>query len=164
MRRPDEWCKEGESKVLSSYAPVPVSATLYGVDMKFDTCVVMDMFPPVICLGPQELKCFNISREVPTGEARIDERASLVVSFVIPEDPPIPLRVLVDTGSGVSILTSSAFNKIAVQTGAVLCPYRDELYAANGKTIRTYGMVKPVRFQLGGYELTTNFVVLNDAM
>ena len=164
VKRPEEWCAEGESKVLSSYAPVPVNAALDGVDMRCDACVVMDLFPPGICLGPQELKCYNISRQEPTGEASIDERASLVVSFVVPEAAPIPLRGLVDTGSGVSILTFSAFNRIAVQTGAVLRPYRIDLYAANGKTIETFGMVERVRFQLGGYELQTNFVVVDDAM
>ena len=164
VKRPDEWCVEGESKVLSSYAPVPVQATLDGVDMKFDACVVMEMFPPGICLGSQELRCYNINRQEPTGEARIDECASLVVSFVISEAAPIPLRGLVDTGSGVSILTFSAFNRIAVQTGAVLRPYRVDLFAANGKTIKTYGMVERVRFQLGGYELETNFFVVDDAM
>ena len=69
-----------------------------------------------------------------------------------------------DTGSGVSILTFSAFNRIAVQTGAVLRPYRIDLYDANGKTIKTFGMVKRIRFQLGNYELQTNFVVVDDAM
>ena len=132
--------------------------------MRFDACVVMDMFPSGICLGPQELKCYNISRQEPTGEARIDERASLVVSFVIPAASHIPLPGQVDTGSGISILTFSTFNQIAVQTGAVLTSYRIALYAANGKTMKTYGMVERVRFQLGGYELQTNFVVVDDAM
>ena len=67
VKRPKEWYEEGESKTMSSYAPVPVSATLDGVDMRFDACVVMD-----ICLGPQELKCYLFSRQEPTGEARID--------------------------------------------------------------------------------------------
>ena len=132
VRRPEEWCGEGESKTLTSYAPVSVIATLDSVDMRFDACVVMDMFPPCICLGPQELKCYNINRQKATGEATNDERASLVVSFVVPEAATIPLRGLVDTGSGVSISTFSAFNRIAVQTGAVLHPYRIDLYAANG--------------------------------
>ena len=164
MKRPKEWCGEKESKTLSSYASVPVNATLDGVYMRFDACVVIDMFPPGICLGPQELKSYNINREEPTGEARIDERASLVVSFIIPEATPIPLRGLVDTGSGVSILSFSAFNRIAVQTGDVLRPCRIDFYAANGKTIKTFGMMERVRFQLGGYELQTNFVVVDDAM
>ena len=118
-----------------------------GVDVKFEACVIVDVFPLGICLGPQELKCFNISRQEPTGKARIDERASLVVSFVVPHVAPIPLRGLVDTGSGVSILTFSAFNRVAVQTGAMLKPYQIDLYAANGKTIRTFGMAENVRFQ-----------------
>ena len=132
--------------------------------MKFEACVVVGVFPPGSCLGPQELKCYNINHQEPTGEARIDERASLVVSFVVPHAAPIPLRGLVDTGSGVSILTFSAFNRVAARTGAVLKPYQIDLYAANGKTIKTFGLAEQVRFQLGGYELETNLVVVDDAM
>ena len=163
-KRPEEWCGEAESKTLSSYASVLVDATLDGVDVRFDACVVLDLFPPGICSGPQELKCYNINRQEPTGEARIEERASLVVLFIMLEAAPIPLRGLVDTGSGVSILSFSAFNRIAVKTGVVLRPYKIDLYAANGKTIKPFGIVERVRFQLGGYELQTNFVVVDDAM
>ena len=117
----------------------------------------MDVFPAGICLGPQELRCYNISRQEPTGEARIDERASLVVCFMAADAAPIALRELVDTASVVSILTFSAFNRVAIQTGAVLKPYRVDLYAVNGKTIRTFGLAERVRFQLGGYELEVIF-------
>ena len=142
---------------------MPICATIDGVDVKFEACVVVDVYPPGICLGSQELKCY-ISRQEPTGEERIDEHASLVVSFLVSHAAPIPLRGLVNTGSGVSILTFSAFNRVAVQTGSVLKPYQTDSYAANGKTIKTSGMAERVRFQLGGYELETNFVVVNDAM
>ena len=135
-----------------------------GVDVKFEACVVVDVLPPGLCLGPQELKCYNINHQEPTSEARIDERASLVVSFVVPHAAPIPLRGLVNTGSGVSKLTFSAFNRVAARTGTVLKPYQVDLYAANGKTIKTFGLAEQVRFQLGGYELETNFVVVDDAM
>ena len=164
LPRPKEWYAPGESKTLTTYSPVPVCATMDGVDVKFEACVVVDVFPPGLCLGPQELKCYNINHQEPTGEARIDERASLVVSFVVPHAAPIPLRGLVDTGSGVSILTFSAFNRVAAQTGTVLKPYQVDLYAANGKTIKTYGLAERINFQLGGYELETNFVVVDDAM
>ena len=164
LLRPKEWYAPGESEILTTYSPVPVCATMDGVDVKFEASVVVDVFPPGLCLGPQELKCYNINHQEPTGEARIDERASLVVSFVVPHAAPIPLRGLVDTGSGVSILTFSAFNRVAAQTGTVLKPYQVDLYAANGKTIKTYGLAEPIHFQLGGYELETNFVVVDDAM
>ena len=82
----------------------------------------------------------------------------------MPHAAPIPLRGLIDTGSGVSILTFSAFNRVAVQTGAVLKPYQFDLYAANGKTKKTFGLAEHVHFQLGGYELETKFVVVDDAM
>ena len=164
LPRPKEWYAPGESETLTTYSPVPICATMDGVYVKFEACVVVDVFPPGICLGPQELKCYNINHQEPTGEARIDERASLVVSFVVPHAAPIRLRGLVDTGSGVSILTFSAFNRAAARTGTVLKPYPIDLYAANGKTIKTYGLAGQIRFQLGGYELETNFVVVDNAM
>ena len=83
---------------------------------------------------------------------------------MVPHAAPFPLRGLVDTGSGVSILTFSAFNQVAARTGTVLKPYQVDLYAAKGKTIKTFGLAEQVRFQLGGYELETNFVVVDDAM
>ena len=164
LPRPKEWYAPGESETLTTYSPVPVCATMDRVNVKFEACVVVDVFPPGLCLGPQELKCYNINHQEPTGEERIDERASLVVCFVVPHAAPIPLRGLVDTGSGVSILTFSAFNRVAAQTGTVLKPYQIDLYAANGKTMKTYGLAERIHFQLGGYELETNFVVVDDAM
>ena len=53
---------------------------------------------------------------------------------------------------------------MAARTGTVLKPYQIDLYAANGKTIKTFGLAEQIRFQLGGYELETNFVVVDDAM
>ena len=124
---------------------------------------MVDVFPQGVCLGPHELRCYNISKQEPTGESRIDESASLVASFAVPDANPIPLREMVDTGSGVSIMSFSAFNRVALRTGVALQPYQIDLYAANGKTIKTFGIAERVRFQLGGYELETNFVVVDDA-
>ena len=149
LPRPREWYVPGESETLTTYSPVPVCATMDGVDVKFEACVVADVFPPGLCLGPQELKCYNINHQEHTGEARIDERASLVVFFVVPHAAPFPLRGLVDTGSGVSILTFSAFNRVAARTGTVLKLYQVDLYAANGKTKKTFGLAEKVRFQSG---------------
>ena len=160
---PKEWYTEGEASTCTAYTPVPVHANVDDVDMKFDASVVVDVFPQGVCLGPHELRCYSISKQEPTGEARIDERASLVVSFAVQNANPIPLRGMVDTGSSVSIMSFSAFNCVALRTGVALQPYRIDLYAANGKTIKTLGIAERVRFQLGGYELETNFVVVDDA-
>ena len=160
---PKEWYTEGEASTCTAYTPVPVHANIDGVDVKFDASVVVDVFPQGVCLGPHELRCYSISKQEPTGEARIDERASLVVSVAVPDANPIPLRGMVDTGSGVSIMSFSAFNRVALRTGVALQPYRIDLFAANGKTMKTFGIAERVRFQLGGYELETNFVVVDDA-
>ena len=160
---PKEWYTEGEASTYTAYSPVPVHANIDGVDMKFDASVVVDVFPQGVCLGPHELRCYSISKPEPTGEARIDERASLVVSFAAPDANPNLPRGMVDTGSGVSIITFSAFNRVALRTGVALQPYQIDLYAANGKMIKTFGIAERLRFQLGGYELETNFVVVDHA-
>ena len=160
---PKEWYTEGEDSTCTAYSPVPVHANIVGVDMKFDASVVVDVFPQGVCLGPHELRCYSISKQELTGEARIDERALLVVSFAVQNANPILLRGMVDTGSGVSIMSFAAFNRVALRTGVALQPYRIDLYAANGKTIKTFGIAERVRFQLGGNELETNFVVVDDA-
>ena len=96
------------------------------------------------------------------GEAQIDERASLVVAFGTPLQKPIPLFCIIDTGSGVSILSLSAYKKIASQHELSLSPYDIELFAANGKSITTVGLAEDVNFQLSGYTLKTNIVVIPD--
>ena len=69
---------------------------------------------------------------------------------------------MIDTGSGVSILSLSAYKKIASQHELSLTPYDIELHAANGKSITTVGIAEDVSFQLGGHTLKTNFVVIAD--
>ena len=66
-------------------------------------------------------------------------------------------RGIVDTGSGVSILSLNAYQKIASAHGLSLSPYDIQLYAANGKTINTIGIAENVNFQL-----VTHFIVIAD--
>ena len=69
---------------------------------------------------------------------------------------------MIDTGSGVSILSLSAYQKIASAHALSLLPYDIQLFAANGKTINTIGIAENVNFQLGGHSLSTNFIVIAD--
>ena len=69
---------------------------------------------------------------------------------------------MIDTGSGVSILSLSAYKKIASQHTLSLSAYDVELFAANGKNITTVGIAEDVSFQVGGYTLKTNFVIIAD--
>ena len=121
---PKEWYTEGEASTCTAYSPVPVHANIDGMDMIFDASVVVDVFPQGDWLGPQEIRCYGISKQEPTGEARIDERASLVVSFAVLDANPIPLRGLFDTASGVSIMTFSAFSRVALQKDVALQSHR----------------------------------------
>ena len=136
-----------------------------GVDMKFDAIVVLEgYFPQGLYLGRQELRCYNIGIQDTQGEDRIDERASLVVAFGNNLQEPIPLYGMIDTGSGVSILSLAAYQKIASAHSLSLLPYDIQLYAANGKTITTVGIAENMNFQLAGHTLKTNFIVIADLL
>ena len=159
----DDETKLAQIHKVKTIAPVPIAITVDGVDMKFDAIVVLEgHFPQGLYLGTQELRCYNIGVQDAQGEAQIDERASLVVAFGTTLQKPIPLFGMIDTGSGVSILSLSAYKKIAPQHELNLSPYDLELFAANGKTITTVGIAEDVSFQLGGHTLKTNFVVIAD--
>ena len=158
--------REDETKLapiqkVKTISPVPVAINVDGVDRKFDSIVVVEgYFPQGLYLGRQELRCYNIGVQDTQGEASIDERASLVVAFGSNLQEPIPLYGMIDTGSGVSILSLAAYQKIASAHSLSLMPYDIHLYAANGKTITTVGMAENVNFQLGGHSLKTNFIVI----
>ena len=46
LPRPKEWYVPGESDTLTTYSPVSICATMEGFDVKFEACVVLDVFPP----------------------------------------------------------------------------------------------------------------------
>ena len=162
------FAREDETKLapiqkVKTISPVPVAINVDGVDMKFDAILVLEgHFPQGLYLCRQELRCYNIGVQDAQGEARIDERASLVVAFGNTIQEPIPLYGMFDTGSGVSILSLKAYQKIAAAHALSLLPYDIQLYAANGKTINTIGIAEDVSFQLGGHTLRTNFIVIAD--
>ena len=162
------FAREDETKLepiqkVKTISPVPVAINVDGVDMKFDAIVVLEgHFPQGLYLGRQELSCYNIGVQDAQGEARIDERASLVVAFGTTLQEPIPLYGMIDTGSVVSILSLSAYQNIASAHALCLLPYDIQLFAANGKTINTIGIAENVNFQLGCHSLSTNFIVIAD--
>ena len=90
------------------------------------------------CLGPHELRCNSISKNEPTGDARVDERSSIKVSSTGLGPSPIPLSRIVDTESVVTVMTFSTCNRVALQIGIALQPHRLDLYAANGKICSFY--------------------------
>ena len=54
---------EGDEPVtLETMSPVPVTINVDGVDLKFDASIVTKGdFPQGLCLGKQELRCYNIN-------------------------------------------------------------------------------------------------------
>ena len=101
--------------------------------------------PQALCLDINELRCYSIDSQNSTGEARIDERANLVMTFAHPLYP-VPLKGPIDTGSDVSILSFDAYKAIAINSTYSIKPYDVQLYAANGSPLQTYGIVEDVQF------------------
>ena len=87
LPQPTEWQMEELPITFNALTPVPIQANIDGVVLQFDATAITDAFPP----GTQELRCYNITRQGTTGEARFNERASLVVSFTIPDTAPMLL-------------------------------------------------------------------------
>ena len=162
-----QFTREDETKLapvqkVKTISPVPVAINVDGVDMKFVAMVVLEgHFPQRLYLGRQELRCYNIGVQDVPGEARIDERASLVVAFGSTLQEPIRLYGMIDTGSGVSILSLNAYQKIASAHPLSLLPYDIQLYAANGKTLNTIGKAENwvALPKTGCHTLKTNFIV-----
>ena len=110
----DDETKLAQIQKVKTIAPVPIAIKVDGVDMRFDAIVVLEgHFPQGLYLGRQELRSYSIGVQDAHGEAQIDERASLVVAFGTLLQKPIPLLGMIDTGSGASILSLSAYKKIA---------------------------------------------------
>ena len=70
---------------------------------------------------------------------------------------------MIDTNSGASLLSFKAYQKLAAAAnGWILKPYETRIYGANNGIIPTVGLAENIRFQLGGHELQTTFIVLTD--
>ena len=79
--RKDE-TKLDQVQKIKSIAPVPRAIDVDGVDLRFDSIVVLQgHLPQGLYLSRQDLRCYNIGVQDAQGETQIDERASLVVSF-----------------------------------------------------------------------------------
>ena len=124
-----------------------------GVDMKFEACVVVNIFPPGI------LRSYHASTSV---DRTIPVKPGLtsVVSFELPDAAPTPLPDFVDTGSGMFVLTFSAFNSVAVHVESLShWPVR-----CQQQNLQNLCMAERVLFQLGGVVLETNFLLGNEPM
>ena len=123
MRRAPGNFEGSEAPILQTVSPVPVTMNIDGVDMKYEAEIVIDgYFPQGLCLGINELRCYNIGNQGAVGEARIDDKVNLVMTFTHPQ-APVPLKGLIDTGSGVSILSLEAYNAIAPGSTYCIKPY-----------------------------------------
>ena len=106
---------------VKTIAPVPVAINIDGVDMRFHAAVVLEgYFPQGLYLGERELRCYNIGAQDAYGEARIDEHASLSVTFGGRNQQPVLLSGMIDTGSGLSLLSFKAYQKLTAANGLIL--------------------------------------------
>ena len=72
LPQPEEWQEKGMTPTYHASSPFPVKVNIDGVDVCFEATIITDAFPPGICLGQHELRCYNLDRQELTGEAKID--------------------------------------------------------------------------------------------
>ena len=98
---------------LTTLFPIPVTINVDGVDLHCNAEVVIDgSFPEGLSLGSQEFATYKLAAQSAMGEARIDEKASLVIAFGEAMHPVL-LYGLIDTGSAVSLLSYSAYQQLS---------------------------------------------------
>ena len=71
--------------------------------------------------------------------AQIDENAMLEMSFPTGKDAEVTLRGMVDTGAGCSLMSISAWKKLASDRLYPITHHEIRLTAANGQEVRTFG-------------------------
>ena len=126
---------------------MPVCSTLDGVDMKIEAYVIVDLFLRNLFGSTGN----TLPQYQSTGTYwRSPRRQACVARGIIRgtrwNTTSIPLRGLINTGSRVSILVFSAYNRLADEIGTKLKTYRIDLYAANGKPIKTFRIAERVCF------------------
>ena len=123
------FAREDETKLtpikkVKTIALVPVAINVDSVDMEFDARVALEgHFPQGLYLRQQELRCYNIGLQDTQGEARIDERVSLVVAFGATLQERIRFYGMIDTVSKVTIFSLSAYQKNVSSHALNILPY-----------------------------------------
>ena len=145
--------------------PQNVDLEIDGIEVKTKARVVIHgNFNEGVVLGKEELRCWNVrSNEV--GVACLDDDSSLTVDFPLNSDvvSAVTMKGLVDTGAGPSLMSLTAWKKIARFDTYPIKNADIHLIAANGQELKTYGIVEDVKFLLAGYELRANFILMEDS-
>ena len=65
LQQLEEWQVKGDTSTYHADSPIPVKVNVDKINMRFEATVITDAFPPGLCLGPQELRCYNIDKQDP---------------------------------------------------------------------------------------------------
>ena len=143
-----------------------VNFELDGIDFYASALVVLDNeFTHGIVLGNDQLRCWTVTQSTQeVGVAQLDENAMLEVQFPTGQNTEVSLRGLVDTGAGGSLMTISAWKRLASNKLYPINHYDIRLTAANGQEVRTFGLVENVTFKLAGYTLQASFILIEDVL
>ena len=151
----DDGTKLSPIRKVKTIKPVRVAINVDSVDMNIEGHFLQGLY-----LGRQEVRCCNIGVQDVQSEAWIRERALLVVAFGTTLQERIPLYGLINTGSGVCILSLSAYQKIASSHSLSL--YQTIFSFSLCESINTIGISDRLSFRLGGHTLKISFIVIAD--
>ena len=122
-------------------------------------------FAEGIILGGDQLKCWTVTQShSELGVVQIDENSMLDMNFPTGKDSEVKLRGLLDTGAGCSLMSISAWKKLASNKLYPITHHEIRLTAANGQEVQTFGLVENIAFTLAGHTLQSSFVLIDDVM
>ena len=87
------------------------------------------------------------------GVVDVDDEANVELEFPQGTEPSVKLRGLLDTGAGLSLMALDAWKRISTQDRYPIRNLPIQLVAANGLSVRTYGIVEDVELILAGYRV-----------
>ena len=95
----------------------------------------------------------------------MDDDSSLTVDFSLNSNvvSAVTMKGLVDTGAGLTLMSLTAWKKIARFDTYPIKNADIHLIAANCQELKTYGIVEDPKFPLAGYEMKANFILMKDS-
>ena len=95
------------------------------------------------------------------GVVDVHDEANVELEFPQGTESSVKLRGLLDTRAGLSLMALDAWKTISTQDRYLIRNLPIQLVAANGLSVRTYGIVEAVELIIAGYMLKANFILID---
>ena len=147
-------------KERTVYGPVYVVLKVDFVEIKTIAWVTLDEdLSGQIYLGKNDLVLRAINQGKVPAEAKLEADAAMIIEVGRCDGGSEPLRGMLDTGAGISVMSVSAWRRIGSPT---LSPWTTAIKMANDSPINVFGTTGSLNVRMAGLELCVEFVIVED--